>query len=791
MNQLRPFLGALALALPLGSPALAAQLEVHFINVGQAHAALVIGPDGTTVLIDGGDPGDGSGVVIPYLQAAGVTALDYTIATHYHSDHHGGLDEVVNGGFAPQIAFDRGNQNVPSNTQTSNYLAAVAGLRQTPNPGQTVSLGGGATMTFMVVAGSYSGGSINPFAGSQAENSASVGVLISYQNFDCWIGGDLTGGGSGTVDVETLVAPFVGEVEVYLANHHGSSTSSNQNWINALNPSLVVYSNGLDNPFGHPHTQTIARMNNPSATRVQWCTTAGDTTNSVGGFMAANGNIVVASNGNTFTATRSSGPEVVRFATHEGGIPSVVNGDMVITELLVDPQQASDAFGEWFELGSISDGLRDLAGVRVFADNDQFTLASHLLLSPGERLVFGDDGRESRSGSVYPDLAFPYQQFDLPNGSSFVSVREASNFLIDTVAYGGAGVQVTTGASAERIDVFGPANQGNFADALSEWVFGSDLGSPGEVNTNEPSCDGPNLYCVTAPNSAGPGATIGASGSFNVQANDLVLTVDGGPPNAFGLFFFGPNQIQSSFGDGFRCVGGQTQRLTLDQFDMGGSLARSFNYASPAGQTITPGQTANFQFWYRDGMAGMSGFNLSDAFSATFCSEPVTIQEGDAIVSEFMSNPAAVADADGEWFELVNKKSSALSLDGWTLEDDGGESHTISSFTLPPNGRAVFGRNDNLAANGGIVVDYVYGTDLSLDNGFDSISLRAPNGDVIDRIEWNAGFFPLAAGRSSTVDPSAEDFVGNDNSINWCLSSATIPGSSEQGTPGTANENCP
>ena len=54
---------------------------------------------------------------------------------------------------------------------------------------------------------------------------------------------------------------------------------------------------------------------------------------------------------------------------------------------------------------------------------------------------------------------------------------------------------------------------------------------------------------------AGAGATIGYSGSASISASDLVLEVDGSVPNQFGVFYYGPDQDQVTFGDGLRCVG--------------------------------------------------------------------------------------------------------------------------------------------------------------------------------------------------------------------------------------------
>lgn len=77
-------------------------LEIHYINVQTAGSAMVIGPNGTIILMDGGDNGDGTSDIIPYLQSIGITtsdAISYIIACHLDTDHFAGFDEVIYAGY--------------------------------------------------------------------------------------------------------------------------------------------------------------------------------------------------------------------------------------------------------------------------------------------------------------------------------------------------------------------------------------------------------------------------------------------------------------------------------------------------------------------------------------------------------------------------------------------------------------------------------------------------------------------------------------------------------------------
>jgi beta-lactamase superfamily II metal-dependent hydrolase len=76
----------------------AQQLEIHYVNVGWGGSVLVRGPNGTTVLLDGGDTGTSTKYVVPYLKSIGIqpsSGLDYVIGGHQHCDHIGGLDELI------------------------------------------------------------------------------------------------------------------------------------------------------------------------------------------------------------------------------------------------------------------------------------------------------------------------------------------------------------------------------------------------------------------------------------------------------------------------------------------------------------------------------------------------------------------------------------------------------------------------------------------------------------------------------------------------------------------------
>src|SRR5215510_5318841 len=114
------------------SPIAAAQaptLKIYFLDVGQGDSTLIVSPTGTSLLVDAGPEGEGTSTVVPFLLSQGVTTVNYALATHYHTDHIGGLDEVANAMPGPTLCYDRGLTNTPTTTAYTNYAAALSGVR--------------------------------------------------------------------------------------------------------------------------------------------------------------------------------------------------------------------------------------------------------------------------------------------------------------------------------------------------------------------------------------------------------------------------------------------------------------------------------------------------------------------------------------------------------------------------------------------------------------------------------------------------------------------------------------
>src|SRR2546423_10745080 len=210
------------------------KLQLHFIDVGQGDAELLLSPGGETVLIDGGLPGKDQ-VVNAYLTNHKITNIDYYIASHYHRDHIGCAPKLLTADRVQHLkaAYDRGDD--PSDTDsfgndtTKNYIHSVQAKRltaqssPTAHSGHLFKLDGNSAhpvkIEFFAVNGN--GHITNP---EKNENDFSVACVIHFGDFSAVLGGDLSGSsGSKYSDIETIASlGFTSPVTLYKVHHHGS-----------------------------------------------------------------------------------------------------------------------------------------------------------------------------------------------------------------------------------------------------------------------------------------------------------------------------------------------------------------------------------------------------------------------------------------------------------------------------------------------------------------------------------------------------------------------------------------
>ena len=242
-------------------------LRIYTPDIEQGAATLIVAPTGNAMLIDAGTEIYETDIHIEAfindLKDQGViTSLDYT-ATHYDEDHIGRMEKVYQYVSLPSgfIAYDRGTAgSLPTSFAYSDY-AYYAGLnnRTTVTATTVINLGGGVTVTCYVVNGDLPDSTnVDLSTTGSFENASSAAFVVSYGDLDYWIGGDLVGNTDwGLAAVEQGVASFVGDVDIYAVNHHGSRSSSTASFLSTIKAEVAINQNSAGNSHGHPNIEVV------------------------------------------------------------------------------------------------------------------------------------------------------------------------------------------------------------------------------------------------------------------------------------------------------------------------------------------------------------------------------------------------------------------------------------------------------------------------------------------------------------------------------------------------------
>ena len=226
-------------------------LSAFFLDVGQADCELFTLPDGKILLVDSGERGDGEKLV-DHLKNLGISKIDYLLATHPHSDHIGGMSDVIDSFeigkiFAPKVAAN----DVPTSKTYEDFLNSVKNknLKITKAAaGSTLFEGENYKAECFAPCGSdYDG--LNNY-------SAVVKITFGIHSFL------LTGDAEYISEKEMLSAGYNLDCDILKVGHHGSSSSSSEDFLKKASPKYAVISCGADNSYGHPHEETLTALKN-------------------------------------------------------------------------------------------------------------------------------------------------------------------------------------------------------------------------------------------------------------------------------------------------------------------------------------------------------------------------------------------------------------------------------------------------------------------------------------------------------------------------------------------------
>ena len=218
-------------------------LVVDFIDVGQGDSILIRQGD-ATMLIDGGTS-ECKDDLLNYLESQEIDKFEYIVGTHPHEDHIGSLDDVVTSYDFDSILFPK----VTTTTKTfENLVLAVKNKGKTfttPEVGKEYELGDAKFQILAPNSDKYS--SLNDY---------SIVIRLTYGNNSFMFTGD-----AETVsEAEILNNNFNLSADVIKVGHHGSTTSTSKDFLNAVMPKYAVISVGKDNSYNHPTKTTMDKL---------------------------------------------------------------------------------------------------------------------------------------------------------------------------------------------------------------------------------------------------------------------------------------------------------------------------------------------------------------------------------------------------------------------------------------------------------------------------------------------------------------------------------------------------
>ena len=227
----------------------AGDMTAAVLDVGQGQSVLIRLGDHYTLVDCGGDgPDDPGDTAADCLQGLGRDRLDLLVLTHFHDDHANGVPELLERLSVSAIALPDVEEDSPLRREILT-LAEEKGIplwwvrRDT-----TVELEKGQLTLY-------------PPLGAGEANELGLSVLAGAGGLDLLVTGDMSG------DVEGMLVEHAGlrDVELLVAGHHGSASSTSQALLNALQPETAILSVGRDNAYGHPAPETLERLERAGA----------------------------------------------------------------------------------------------------------------------------------------------------------------------------------------------------------------------------------------------------------------------------------------------------------------------------------------------------------------------------------------------------------------------------------------------------------------------------------------------------------------------------------------------
>ena len=235
-------------------------LRIYFVDVGQGDCTLIITPNNKKLIIDGGEGNSGKydygkNVVLPYLLDRGISKIDYLIISHCDSDHIGGLFAVIENIKVDKILIGKQFEN-------SKQLEDLIEIAKKKKIDIIILESKNRLLidkyTYIDVLWPDSDNKIN----ENILNNNSLVFKLIYKNISILFTGDIE-----EIAEKKILQEYENKLDILNSTilkvgHHGSKTSSTENFIKKVNPKIALIGVGENNKFGHPNEVILNRLEN-------------------------------------------------------------------------------------------------------------------------------------------------------------------------------------------------------------------------------------------------------------------------------------------------------------------------------------------------------------------------------------------------------------------------------------------------------------------------------------------------------------------------------------------------
>ena len=229
-------------------------IKVYFLDVGQADCTVIMSDEGNMIIDAGANSSQKD--MKSYIDKLKITEFKYAIFTHPHEDHIGGAEVILDN-------YKIENVIIPDYDATTKVYLTM--LESIENCGANVEvIEEGENFEFSI--GELKAQILAPIKFDDNPNNASIVTRVDYGETSIMFTGDAEGEKKN--DPEKLMLEkyknnlSILDCDIYKMGHHGSKTSSSQEFLDAVSPEIAIISCGVDNDYGHPNAEVLERLKN-------------------------------------------------------------------------------------------------------------------------------------------------------------------------------------------------------------------------------------------------------------------------------------------------------------------------------------------------------------------------------------------------------------------------------------------------------------------------------------------------------------------------------------------------